>query len=207
MNRALFVFGNRTAQEIYEAAVAAHYQQFDSLQTMYFQESHFRSTLLKQFAAPDWDVSFVAGVADIPLKMQIVSICQSAGWRAFTVIHPAAVVSSTAIIGDGAFIGPCAVVSAGANVGEHSIVHIHASIGHDAKIGEYCAVLPGARISGNVQVGNRVLVGSNAFVNAGVEIGSDCQIDALTYVARSVGENMIVSARTAKPVPRLKKQD
>lgn len=207
MNRALIIFGNRTAQEIYEAAVNAHHQQFDTLQTMYFQESHFRSTLLKQFSHPDWDVSFVAGVADIPLKMHIVSVCQSAGWRAFTVIHPAAVLSSTAIIGAGSFIGPCAVVSAGAHVGEHSIVHIHASIGHDAKLGEYCAVLPGARISGNVQVGSRVLVGSNAFVNAGVTIGADCQIDALTYVARSVGKNMIVSARTVKPVPRIKKPE
>lgn len=204
MNRALIIFGNRTAQEIYEAAFEAYPKLFEVVQRMYFEKSLFHSTVLKRFADPNWRVSFIAGVADIPLKMQVVATCKEAGWHPFTVIHPSAVVSSTAIIDAGSFVAPCAVVSAGAFVGKHSIVHIHASIGHDAKIGEYCSVLPGARISGNVQIGNRVLVGSNAFINAGIEVGADCQIDALTYVARSVGENMIVSARTMKPVPRIK---
>lgn len=201
----LVIFGNRTAIEVAEAAELCDRSQFSELVIHYFAEPEFSQSFAPDLESKYDRIYFHAGVADVTAKQEIVSLCLARNWIPCSVIHPSAVISRSAKIGAGVFVGPLAVVSANAIVEDFSIVHIHASVGHDAIVGEYSAILPGARISGNVRVGKRVLIGSNAFINAGVSLGDDCQVDALTYVARNVPEAVLCSVRLNRPVPRLKK--
>lgn len=201
----LVIFGNRTAIEVAEAAELGDRSQFSELLIRYFAEREFTQSLAPELESKHDRIYFHAGVADVFAKQEIVSLCVARNWIPYSVIHPTAVISRSAKIGVGVFVGPLAVVSANAIVEDFSIVHIHASVGHDSLIGEYSNILPGARISGNVRVGKRVLIGSNAFINAGVSLGDDCQVDALTYVARNVPASMLCSVRLTRPVPRLKK--
>ncbi len=51
-------------------------------------------------------------------------------------IHPAAVIDSSADIGPGAEVGPYAVVGPGVTIGANCVIHNHVSIAGPAKIGE-----------------------------------------------------------------------
>lgn len=201
----LIIFGDKTANEVLESAKLGHGSSFECMERVYFEEPTFTKLHLPKHSSEGSEVFFNIGVADVSIKLQISERCRALGWKPFTVVHPSAIVSPTARLGDGVFVGPLAIVSTNAVVGHHCIVHLHSSIGHDASVGDYCAILPGARISGSVQIGNRVLIGSNAFVNAGVRIGDDCQVDALTYVSRDLPEGHILSVRAKEPMRRIVK--
>ncbi len=200
----LVILGERTAIEITEAAHAMACNQFSAIERLVFDEARFMQLDVPRLNKATSQVFYNVGIATDELKWQVVQACKSAGWRPFTVIHPSAIVSPSAELLEGVFVGPLAVVSSHAVIGAHSIVHIHASIGHDAVIGPLTAVLPGARISGRVNVGQRCLIGSNAFVAAGKTIGDNCRIDALSYVGQDVPDNHIVSPRFPRPVPRVR---
>ena len=199
----LIVFGDKTANEVLEAAQLAYPNSFSSMERVYFEEPTFTELHLPKYRQSGAEVYYNIGVADSPMKQRIHHRCVEIGWRPFTVVHPSAVISPTATLGSGVFVGPLAVVSAYATVGDHCIIHLHSSVGHDASIGAYCAILLGARISGSVKIGDRVLIGSNAFVNVGVQIGNDCQVDALTYVSRDLQEGHILSVRATRPMKRI----
>ncbi len=197
------ILGDRTANEIAEAARLAHSSQFAAIEKIYFDVEKFLGDDVPRLAKGSGEVFFHAGMANDALKRQVVEACEACGWRAQSVIHPTAVVSPSATIQAGVFVGPLAVISSCAVVERHSIVHLHASVGHDALIGEYSAILPGARISGNVVIGKRSLIGSNAFVAAGKKIGDDCRIDAMSYVGQDIADGHILSPRYPRPLRRV----
>ncbi len=198
----LVILGDRTAQEILEAAQLAYGDQFSHIEKCYYEPQKFSSEDSVRINALSDSVFFHVGVATDGLKQTIVLACEQVGWKPFTVIHPSAVISRSAQVGDGVFVGPLAVVSSEAIICDHSIVHIHASVGHNSTIGSYSAILPGARISGNVRIGDRALVGSNAFVAAGKTVGDNCRVDALAYVHQDLPDGFIISPRHPKPLRR-----
>ncbi len=165
-----------------------------------------RKTLEKEILASipaGTEVYFHIAIANIDVRKESITYCERLNLKPYTVCHPTAVISPTAKIGKGVFVGPLAVVSSHAVIDDYCLVHLHASRSHDARVGRFNSILPGARISGNAHLGENCLVGSNAFIAAGVRVGDDSQIDALTYVSRDVPPNMLVSARSKLPVPRL----
>ena len=198
----LIIFGEKTANEVLEAARLGYGERFSRIDKLYYEPTSFANRHLPEIAAAGEEVFFHIGVANVAVKREIHQRCQEAGWRPFAVVHPSAVVSPTARVGEGAFVGPLAVISSYARIGQHSIVHIHASVGHDVVVGDYCAILPGARISGTVTIGDRSLIGSNAFIAAGVTVGTDCQVDALTYVRTNLPDHHIASVRIKGIVER-----
>jgi tetrahydrodipicolinate N-succinyltransferase len=206
MSELLVVFGDRTAVEFAEAAAAAMAAGQIApaeIEQLYFDTEKFTAKDCPRLSANGAKVRYIVGIADEVWKRRVVEACERAGWRAQSVVHPSAVVSPSARLADGIFVGPLAVVSSNAEVGAHAMVHLHASVGHDCLIGEYSAILPGARLSGNVRVGARVIVGSNAFVGAGVKIGDDCRIDGLSYLTQEVPVGYLVSPRLPRPVKRV----
>lgn len=118
------------------------------------------------------------------------------GRGARTVIHPTAVVSSSARIGAGVFIGPRAVVNARALVMDHAIVNTGAIVEHECVVGFNTHIAPGAVLAGRVRVGTQTLVGIGARVLPDLSIGDRCVIGAGSVVIRSV-----VDERTVVGVP------
>lgn len=204
-NSVLVVFGNRTANEVAEAARAAMYAgrlPGQRIELLWFDPERFAAEDRPRLESGNSRVSYIVAISDEIWRLRTHQACQAAGWNAESVIHPTAVIAPSATIAEGVFIGPLAVVSSAARVGAHSIVHIHASVGHDCTVGEFCSILPGARLSGNVRIGDRVLVGSNAFIGAGLAVGDDCRIDALSYLDRDLPAGHLVSLKLPRPVKR-----
>ena len=108
------------------------------------------------------------------------------GWSAPTVVHPAAVVSSSAHLGEGVVVGPAAVLGAAAEVGPHALVGRGALVGHHARIGAGVVLNPGANLGGNSAIGDGAVVGMGAAVLNGVEVGAGATVAAGAVVLRAV---------------------
>lgn len=113
-----------------------------------------------------------------------------------TVIHPSAIVSPQAVIGEGSVVMPGAIVNAGARIGRHCIVNTGASVGHDCCLGDYCHVAPHSTLCGTVHLGEGVWIGAGAVVNQKVNVGDWTVVGSGSAVVSD-----IVSGVTAVGVP------
>ena len=103
-----------------------------------------------------------------------------------TVVHPSALLSRHAVVGEGSVAFHYAVVQAGATVGRHCIVNTGAVVEHDCRLGDFVHLSPNATLGGNVGVGEGTHIGTGASVIPGVRIGKWCIIGAGAVVIRDV---------------------
>lgn len=87
--------------------------------------------------------------------------------RPVAAIHPSAVVSPEAVIGQGVHIGPLVVVEAGAVIGDGVVIGSHTSVGERARIGA------GTRLAPHVTIGFDCVIGERCIFHSGVVIGAD----------------------------------
>jgi len=109
-----------------------------------------------------------------------------------TLVHPSAVVSSSAELADGVQIMAGCVVQAGVKIASNSIVNTRASIDHHGIIGEHCHIAPGAILCGSVQVGPNTHIGAGAVVVQGITIGTGCFVAAGSLVSADVPDGVHV---------------
>lgn len=119
-------------------------------------------------------------------------------------IHPTAVVSPEATVGEGVNIGPYVVVEAGSVIGDGCRLHAHVYVGEGCELKESVTLLPHAVLVRNVEIGARSTVFSGAVLGADgfgfvwdgkrqmkvpqvgrVILGPDCEIGALSAVDRA----------------------
>jgi sugar O-acyltransferase (sialic acid O-acetyltransferase NeuD family) len=107
-------------------------------------------------------------------------------------IHPSALVSSSAQIGEGCMVLHRAIIQAGTNIGNHVILNTGSQVDHDGSIGNFVHIAPAAVLCGNVTVGEGTLVGAGAVVLPGVKIGVWVTIGAGSVVIEDVPDHAIV---------------
>lgn len=91
---------------------------------------------------------------------------------------PSAIVSSTAVVGEGTFIGKCAVINAEANIGKMTIINTKALVEHECVVGDFAHVAVGAVLCGRVKVGEAAFIGANATVIQCRQIESNAIVPA-----------------------------
>lgn len=101
-------------------------------------------------------------------------------------IHPSAVISSTASIETGTVVMAGAVINADAVIGKGCIINTCSSVDHDCQIGDFVHVSVGAHIAGTVEIGERTWIGIGAAVSNNVSICSDCMIGAGAVVVKDI---------------------
>jgi len=128
-------------------------------------------------------------------------------------IHPMAVVSAKAIIGNSVKIGAFAVIEDDVVINDGADIRTHAVICNGSRIGKDSAIYPGAVIGAEPQdlkykgeptlaiIGERTVIRECATVNRGTlysgeaRVGDDCLIMAYSHIAHDciVGNNVIIS--------------
>lgn len=128
-------------------------------------------------------------------------------------VHPSAVISKDAQIGEQVSIGPYVVIESGSIIGNNSVLKSHIHIGHDVTIGEHTTIHPHVTIYDNCHIGSRVtihastVIGSDGFgytfvdgqhlkvphlghviIEDDVEIGANTAVDRATMGATVIGE-------------------
>ncbi len=131
------------------------------------------------------EASFVIGIGDNKTRYRIASRFDL-NW--YTAIHPSAIVSKSAVIGEGTVIMAGAVVNACAVVGKHCIINTLSVVEHDNVIGNFAHISPHATLLGAVKVGERTHIGGNSTIRNNTSICSGCVIGAGAVVTKSIKE-------------------
>jgi len=121
-----------------------------------------------------------------------------AGTHFLNVIHPSAVVTDNAVIGNGVVIGPHCYVANHAEIGSLTSINSFCGIGHDVRLGDYCTVSSGVDLMGAVVVEEGGFIGSGARILPGVRVASGARIGAGSIVMRNVKPGQSLYAPPAK---------
>lgn len=132
---------------------------------------------------------------------------RSLGASLATVVHPAAVVSPSARLGAGCYVGPLAVVGTGATIGDGVIVNSAAVIDHDCRIGDFVHVAPGSALSGAVQLGDGVWIGTGSALREGVAIGDWTLVGAGSVVLAALPPQVVAYGNPARVRRPQRKED
>lgn len=157
------------------------------------------SSLLERLAEFD---GVVVAIGNNRVRAEKQSSLSVAGGRLATVVHPSAVVSLHATIGDGAVVFGNAVVNACAIVGAGAIVNTGAVVEHDCVVGEFAHISPNAVLAGGVHLGREAWVGACASVRQLVMVGAGSVVGMGAVVIGDVPAALTVVGNPAKPLPR-----
>ncbi|MBX9188192.1 acetyltransferase [Bacteroides sp. K03] len=117
-----------------------------------------------------------------------------------TAIHPSAIMSLSAKIGEGSVVMAGAVINADAVIGKHCIVNTGATIDHECVIEDFCHIAPGVHISGDTLVGEGTWIGIGSCVIQGITIGGNSMIGAGSVVVKDIPDGVVAYGNPCKVV-------
>ncbi len=128
----------------------------------------------------------VIAIGDNTARMQKANALQQAGFRFATIIHPRAIISPSAKIGEGTVIFAGAVVNAYATIEDHCIINTNATIEHDCHLATGVHVSPNAALGGGTKIGKLSWVGIGASIKNAMTIGESTIIGAGAAVIKNI---------------------
>jgi UDP-perosamine 4-acetyltransferase len=120
------------------------------------------------------------------------------GFTLVNAIHPSAVISPTARIGEGVAVMAGVAINADSRIGDLAIVNTGAVVDHDCVLGAACHLGPAAALAGGVTLGERAFLGVGARVIPGVTIGADATVGAGGVVVRDLPDGVLAVGVPAK---------
>ena len=119
-------------------------------------------------------------------------------------IHPTAIISPDAKIGNGVYIGPGVIVNPGTKIGDNSVIWSGTIVEHDNIIGKNVFICPGVRTAGYVEIGDNSFIGMSASI-AKAKIGENVTIGAASLVLDDVDSNKHVIGAPARALTTKKR--
>lgn len=141
--------------------------------------------LLNRNLAAQW----IVVIGDAKVRRRAIDALAAFYDRAATIVHPAALISPTATLAKGVFVGPRAVVHTRARIGPHCIVNTGCIVEHECELSENVHSAPGSVLGGRTRVGRDTLIGIGARSLPGAKIGAHVTIGAGAMVLKEVPDH------------------
>ena len=143
-------------------------------------------------------VPVLLGIGDNVTRHKLFLSLKTKGFSLPSIVHPSAIVSPSAEIGEASVVMPNAVINADTKVGEGVIINTSSVIEHDCFIQDFVHISPKAAIAGNVKVSKFSHVGIGASLIQGLKIGEHCIIGSGASVINDLPSNVTAVGTPAK---------
>lgn len=140
----------------------------------------------------------IGSVGDSSRRRQAYERCRVAGFEMVRAVHPRAIVSAAASLGDGTTVMAAAVINPDAVVGRNVIINTGAIVEHDCRIGDHVHVATGACLAGGVVVADGAHVGAGATIREGLRVGVGAVVGAGAVVVTDVPDGVVVVGNPAR---------
>ena len=144
-------------------------------------------------------VNAVGGIGNVHSRTAVFARLAAAGFVCPAIIHPAAVIETSASLSEGVQVFPNAYIGSDTQVGFGGIINTGAILSHDCVLGDYVNISPGAILAGGVQIGDMSLIGMGVTINLNVNVGQRAQIGNGATVKADVPDGGIVRAGSIWP--------
>ena len=138
------------------------------------------------------------GIGNNRIRREKMDLIECKDLQLATIIHPSAVVSDYALIGEGTVVCANAVVNVDVQLGPGGVINTGAVIEHDCCLGDCVHVSPNAVLSGGVTLGHEVWVGAGASIKQLVSVGNKAVIGMGSVVLRDVAPEVTVVGNPAR---------
>jgi sugar O-acyltransferase (sialic acid O-acetyltransferase NeuD family) len=115
-------------------------------------------------------------------------------------VHPSALISSNARLGQDNVIVHGSIVQAHTRIGSHVLINTGASIDHHNDIGDFVHVAPHSTLCGGVTVGEGTFLGAATTVIPGVRIGRWCTVGAGSTVLSDLPDHCVAVGSPARVI-------
>jgi sugar O-acyltransferase (sialic acid O-acetyltransferase NeuD family) len=141
---------------------------------------------------------FIVAVGKPSSKRRLVEMLSERGAQFATLIHPAAVVTRTATLGEGVIMTPFTMANPSAVAERFVTIISFSGLGHDSRAGEFTTISSHVDVTGFAELGRDVFVASGARILPGVKVGDGATIGAGAVVIRRVKPGATVYTEPAK---------
>jgi len=138
----------------------------------------------------------IIAIGNNNVRKKIDTAIKNCTWQ--TIIHPSAIISKDALIGEGTIVMAGAIIQPGVTIGRHCIINTGASIDHDCEIGDFVHIAPKCGLAGGIRVGEGTIIGIGTNIIQYLEIGSWATIGAGSTVINDIPGNCIAMGSPAK---------
>ena len=142
----------------------------------------------------------VISLGEPELKVKLFNRISNAGYKFANLIHPSAIISSSAKLGCGIILKPHALVSTDAVVGNNVSIEENGIIGHDSTIEDHCQISANVVVAGGCHIGEATYIGLGVPIKERSKIGSNCIIGMGSVVLRDIPDNVIAMGNPARPM-------
>lgn len=141
------------------------------------------------------DIKLVLGIGYRNMgnvKKKIFELLKEKGYCFTNYVHPTAIISKNAVIGEGNNIMENVIIQEGVTIGNGNILFGNCLIGHESTLGDYNTVAGCACIAGCVNVRNNCFIGVNSTIKDHITISNYVLIGAATYCSESLSEYQVL---------------
>tara|TARA_B110000438_G_scaffold301234_2_gene355607 strand:- start:428 stop:1102 length:675 start_codon:yes stop_codon:yes gene_type:complete len=116
------------------------------------------------------------------------------------IIHPSAIISNTAKIGDGNMFLAGSIICSDAKIDNHVSINTGTHLDHDNIFSDFSSTGPGVATGGNVKVGKLSFLGIGATIKHNVSIGNNTVIGGQSFVNKNCNSDSLYYGVPAKRI-------
>lgn len=143
---------------------------------------------------------FFISFGNMKYRKKVWELFKNSGWNSVNIIHPNAVISKNAKLGEGILIECGCLITPNPIIGDNVVVNTGSQVNHDNIIENHVYIASGVVLSGGVRIGENTLLDDGVIVTLGREVGKNSLIGAGAVITKNLEDNIVAYGNPAKVI-------